>query len=195
MSQACDLCWQCLVLKFSGVKRGVRKICSLLQAGIPWASFFSLKPTEALLCSQFYQWEKHLAGVRQRLWYLLLWTAYCSCKKNKLTEISIRVGRPAGGALVPYLISELNRKNKSPLAKTWPMRALDSVFSVGSQLPFPLYKRLLLPLLGGDLHTACYVCKFQTTILCWSQTNPSLVVKYLGHKVLKCRFLFNHHLI
>ena len=47
------------------------------------------------------------------------------------------------------------------------------------QLPFPLYKRVLLPLLCGDLYVACHGCRSQITILCWSRINPSLLERYL----------------
>ena len=49
-----------------------------------------------------------------------------------------------------------------------------------SQLLFPLYESVLLPLLCGNLHVAHYGCRSWIAILCWSHISPSLLEKYVA---------------
>lgn len=57
--------------------------------------------------------------------------------------------------------------------------ATGSLFTGASHLPFPLHKSVP-PLLCGGLHVACQGCRSWNVILCWSQLNLSLLVKYLA---------------
>ena len=82
------------------------------------------------------------------------------------------------------MIAEPNRKKKdssSFLERTQPMKSHGLLVHYKPfQVPFPLYKSVLLPLLCRDLHVALHSCRPQIAILCWSWINPSFLEKYLA---------------
>lgn len=51
---------------------------------------------------------------------------------------------------------------------------------IPSQLPFPPYKNIFLLLLCKNLYWAHHGCRLWALILCWSQTNLSLLGKYMA---------------
>ena len=91
------------------------------------------------------------------------------CKINKQKPQISRVRRPEGGAPTPCHDSKAQGEEErhcfpgkdSANEKPWTLCLLQP-----SQLPFPLFKGILLPLLCQDLYLSCHGCRPQIAILC-----------------------------